>query len=192
MNTKINSIIQDLKSLTLLEAAELIKEIEYDPPNSFRNLRTRIVGKEKDTIYWRTNKGDKIVDIGIYSHSTGKIIDGLDIRSNFLISVHTKYKNSKREGVQKVFYEGKLLAEQTFVNNVIVLEKSINPFDKKMVEINFKDGEPYTGRLFQFDQFQDYYNEFIYEEGVVLIKNHYEIVKKELKLNLEKSYKLEK
>jgi large subunit ribosomal protein L7/L12 len=28
MNTKINSIIQDLKSLTLLEAAELIKEIE--------------------------------------------------------------------------------------------------------------------------------------------------------------------
>nr|YP_010728902.1 ribosomal protein L12 [Lithothamnion corallioides]WEA77049.1 ribosomal protein L12 [Lithothamnion corallioides] len=28
MTTKINSIIQDLKSLTLLEAAELIKEIE--------------------------------------------------------------------------------------------------------------------------------------------------------------------
>lgn len=28
MNTKINSIIEDLKSLTLLEAAELIKEIE--------------------------------------------------------------------------------------------------------------------------------------------------------------------
>ena len=168
---------------------KLIKQVELEAPNYFRNLETRVFGAEKDTVYWMSNKGDKLIGIGIYHSSSSQIIDGLDIQNNFLIAIHTNYKNGKREGIQKVFYEGDLLSEQTFVNNTVVLERSINPINGKTVEINFKDGEPNTGHLFQFNQINEYYNEFIYKEGEVLIKNHYELVKGELKLNIEKSYK---
>ncbi|NRS90366.1 hypothetical protein HNQ02_003306 [Flavobacterium sp. 7E] len=136
-----------------------------------------------------SNKGDKLIGMGIYHSSSYEIIDGLDISNNSLITVQTNYKNSKKEGVQKVLYEGKLLTEQTFVNNVVILERSINPLTGETVEINFKDGEPYNGRLFQFDQYNEYYNEFIYKQGVVIIKNHYEWVNGKLKLNIKKSYK---
>jgi len=168
----------------------LIKEVEFEAPNHFRTLRTRVFGIEKDTIYWMSNKGDKLIGIGIYGRSSSEIIDGLEISNNFLIAVHTNYKNGKREGVQKVFYENKLLAEQTFVNDVVVLERSINPLTNETVEINFKEGKPYNGQLFQFDQVYEYYNEFIYKEGVVILKNHYELIDGKLQLNTEKSYKL--
>lgn len=169
---------------------KLTKQVELEAPNNFRSLKTRVFGLEKDTIYWMSNKGDKLIGIGIYSSSSSKIIDGLEIDNNFLIAVHTNYKDGKREGVQKVFYKGKLLTEQTFANNIVVLERSINPLNHKTVEINFKNGEPYTGQLFQFNQVYNYYNEFIYNKGIVIIKNHYELIDGKLKLNKEKSYKL--
>ena len=168
---------------------KLIKQVEFEAPNDFRSLKTRVFGTEKDTVYWMNNKNTKVLGIGIYPSSSSKIIEGLEIDNNFLIAVHTHYKNGKREGIQSVYYEGELLTEQTFVNDVVVLEKSINPLNGKTVEINFKEGEPNTGHLFQFNQFYEYYNEFIYEDGIVLIKNHYEWVDGKLKLNAEKSYK---
>ncbi|WP_324023661.1 hypothetical protein QSV08_12455 [Maribacter sp. BPC-D8] len=171
------------------EKGKLIKMVEFDAPNYFNKLATRIYGIEKDTIYWMSNKGDELIGTGIYDSSSSKIIDGLDISHQLLIIVYTNYKNSKREGIQKVFYRNELLAEQTFVNDVVVLERSINPFTGETVEINFKDGEPYNGRLFQFDQFTQYYNEYIYKEGEVNIANYYELVDGKLQLNTEKSYK---
>ncbi len=171
------------------EKGELVKYVEFEAPNDFRNLQTRVYGVERDTIYWMNNQGDKLIGVGIYDSKNSNIIDGLNISNSLLISVHTNYKDSKREGVQKVFYEGKLLSEQIFLDNIIVLERSINPLTLETVEINFKDGEPYNGQLFQFNQIYEYYNEFIYKEGIVIIKNHYELVDGKLILNLEKSYK---
>ncbi|KGK28731.1 hypothetical protein [Cellulophaga sp. E6(2014)] len=168
---------------------KLLKQVEFKARNDFHNLKTRVFGIEKDTVYWRNTKGDKLIGVGIYPSSSTEIIEGLKIENNSSIAVHTHYKDSKREGIQQVFYKDALLAEQTFVNDVVVLERSKNPLNGKTVEINFKEGEPYTGHLFQFDQVYEYYNEFIYEEGIVLIKNHYELLDGVLKLNPEKSYK---
>ncbi|WP_136467424.1 hypothetical protein [Flagellimonas onchidii] len=168
---------------------KLIKQVELEAVNHFRSLETRIFGLKKDTVYWMTNDGKQQIGVGIYDGVNNKIIDGLDIQNNFLIAVHTYYKNSKREGIQKVFYEGNLLTEQTFANDVVILERSINPLTGKTVEINFRNGKPYNGRLFQFNQIYEYYDEFIYKEGVVLIKNRYELVDGKLKLNTTKSYK---
>lgn len=168
---------------------KLIKQAEFEAPNDFRCLKTTVFGVDKDTVYWMSNSGEKLIGIGVYLSSNSTIIDGLDITNDFLIAIHTNYKNSKREGIQQVFYEGKLLSEQTFVKDVVVLERSINPLTGEFVEINFKHGEPYNGRLFQFDQVYEFYHEFIYKDGVVILKNQYEPLDGKLQLNEEKSYK---
>ncbi|WKB80418.1 hypothetical protein QYR09_11715 [Cellulophaga lytica] len=140
------------------------KRIEFLAPNDHYPLATTVYGKEKDSVYWYTSKGKKI-GFGIYKGTDP--INGLDIKSSWLKVTHTYYKNSKKDGVQSVYYEGKLIAENTFANDVLLLKKSLNPHTGKFVTCKYKNNKPYQGHYFVYHVTQDYYDEYVYDSGKI-------------------------
>ncbi|WP_435315146.1 hypothetical protein [Cellulophaga fucicola] len=149
------------------------KRIEFLSPNDYYPLATTVYGKERDTVYWYTSKGKKI---GFGTYKGTKTINGLDIKKNWLEVTHTFYKNSKKEGVQSIFYEGKLIAENTFANDVLILNKSLNPFTGKFVTCKYKNNKPFQGHYFVYHITQDYYDEYVYDTGKIASYNKYKSI----------------
>ena len=149
------------------------KRIEFLSPNDFYPLATTVYGKERDTVYWYTSKGKKI---GFGTYKGIKTIDGLDIKKSWLEVTHTFYKNGKKEGVQSIFYEGKLIAENTFADDVLTLNKSLNPLTDKFVTCKYKDNMPFQGHYFVYHVTQDYYDEYVYDTGKITSYNKYKSI----------------
>ncbi|MEP0212387.1 MAG: hypothetical protein ABJD66_04175 [Cellulophaga sp.] len=149
------------------------KRIEFLSPNDFYPLATTVYGKEKDSVYWYTSKGNKI-GFGIYKDN--EPINGLDIKKSWLQVTHTHYKDKKKEGVQSIFYEGELITENTFVNDVLTLKKSLNPFTGKFVTCKYKNNKPFQGHYFVYHITQDYYDEYIYDTGKITSYKKYKSI----------------
>ncbi|SFW39257.1 hypothetical protein [Cellulophaga fucicola] len=154
------------------------KRIEFLSPNDYYPLATTVYGKERDTVYWYTSKGKKI---GFGTYKGTKTINGLDIKKSWLEVTHTFYKNGKKEGVQNIFYEGKLIVENTFANDVLVLNKSLNPFTGKFVTCKYKNNKPFQGHYFVYHITQDYYDEYVYDTGKITSYNKYKSINRVIK-----------
>ncbi len=163
---------------------EVVKDIEHSPPNQYYILKTTIYGKEIDSVYWRTAKG---IPLGLGTYKNHKIIDGLNVLNLLDNTVYTYYKNKLREGVQKVYdSNGKLIANMTYKNDQLILDKTLNPLTNKMVSCTYKDNQPLNGRYFEYKPMYNYYDEFIFENGIQ--KNHNRYTKdKDGKVKLSES-----
>lgn len=149
------------------------KRIEFLSPNDYYPLATTVYGKEKDSVYWYTSKGKKI-GFGIYKGISP--INGLDIKKSWLKVTHTYYNNRKKDGVQSIFYEGKLIAENTFANDVLLLNMSLNPLTGKFVTCKYKNNKPYQGHYFVYHITQDYYDEYVYDTGKIVSYKKYKSI----------------
>ncbi len=149
----------------------VIKDIEHSPPNPNYILKTTIYGKEIDSVYWRTATGKQL---GFGTFKNRKIIDGLKVLNLLDNTVITNYKNSLKEGVQKVYdSNGKLIANMTFKNDQLILDETLNPLNNKMVTCTYKDNQPLNGRWFEYKPMYKYYDEYVYENGILKTHNRY-------------------
>ena len=149
-----------------------LKRIEHGTVNGFYPAETRVYGTKKDSVYWRNSNG-KLIGVGIYDAHTHKIINGLDIKTNWLEVTNTYYKKGKKDGIQNMSFEGTLFVEKTFKNDTLTLHKSLDPFTNKMIECEYKNNEPVQGRFFEYDQMQDFYDEYVYVNGEFKSRNRY-------------------
>lgn len=122
-------------------------------------------------MYWQNTKGKQL---GVGTYKDNEIIDGLQILNLLDNTVQTYYKNSLRDGVQKVFNSsGKLVANMTYKNDLLILDETLNPLINKMVTCTYKDNQPLNGRYFEYKPMYNYYDEFIFENGIQKIHNRY-------------------
>lgn len=150
---------------------EIIKDIEHNPPNKYYILKTILYGKEIDTIYWRTNKNK---NIGFGTYKNNKIINGLHVLNLLDNTIFTYYKNKKREGIQKVYdNKGLLVAKMTYKDDFLTLDETLNPLTNKMVRCTYKDNTPFNGQYFVFKPMYDYYEEYVFKNGIQKEYNRY-------------------
>ncbi len=149
----------------------ITKDIEHSPPNQYYILKTIIYGREMDSVYWRTAKG-RPLGLGIYKDN--KIIEGLRVLNLLDNTVYTYYKNSLREGIQKVYNSnGKLIANMTYKSDQLILDETLNPLTNKMVACTYKNNQPLDGRYFEYKPMYNYYDEFVFENGIQKKHNRY-------------------
>ncbi len=161
----------------IYKAGKRTQRTTYFTPNKEKIKSRKTYKKDIYEIEWFDKTGKKL-GTGVYKEN--EIWEGLDIRYAINTTLFSHFKAGKKEGVEKLFDDQRvLLSEKTYHNGLVIFDKTRNPLTGKMVDCIYKNGSAFDGRFFEYDE------ESLFKNGALIQKNDY--TKNNGQLSLKKS-----